>query len=170
MSETLPYHIEILQEDDSRAEILYYAIDSTPKVYVWKETLGFEKVGEKMQVASWGLEYLWAIHNIEDFYKAYPYGIEDSMMNYNINGLGEILNQNALLSSSTAYQPLFDAGTAALELLNISKDEELVYYSVEDNGETATVEIYFLGEGGKSDVVEVTMWQPYGEEGIWIPK
>lgn len=91
-------------------------------------------------------------------------------MDYDTNGLGQILNKNALLSSSEAYKQLFDARTAALDLLNISRSFELEYYDVEETEDGTTVAIPFLNRDGSVDRVTVTMWQPYGKDGIWIPK
>lgn len=161
----------IIKCDSSGAEILYYAMDSTPHVAVWQETLGFEKVKEELKVSSWQIHWCDSISEIEDFRIAYPEkAVSGTPMDYNINGLGEALNRNALLSSSNMYLPLFDAGTAALELLNISKDYELVHYTTEDKGEETIVYLHFLNEDGTTDMTDVTMWQPYGENGIWIPK
>lgn len=163
---------KILSCDDSGAEILYYAEMSIPHVYVWKETLQFERSGENFLVKSESLRMLEQIQSMGAYYEAYPEGkISGTMMDYSVNGLGEILNQNALEQPKDEYyKTLFDAGTAALELLNISKDEELINYSVEDVGGVTTVQIYFLIEDAVSNTIEVTMWQPYGEDGIWIPK
>ena len=126
----------------------------------------------RFQVVNESNHFYDVMHTAEEFYQAYPDGaVTGTMMDYYTNGLGTFLNKNALEDpKNPAYQPLFDAGTATLELLNISTDEELVHYAVEDSGGIATVQIYFLEEGGKNDMVEVTMWQPYGEDGIWIPK
>lgn len=162
---------EILQCDDSKAVIRYYAGFSIPDVYVWEEILELEKVNGAYRTVSESIHYFDAICTIEEFYRAYPEGkIAGTMMDYTVNGLGEALNKNALLSSSTEYHALFDPITAAADLLNLSINEELVYFSSQDLGRETTVQIHFLNEDGKTDVAEVTMWQPYGENGIWIPK
>ena len=164
-----PY--KIIDCDQNGAEILYYAIDSTPHVYVWKETLGFEDVKGELKVSSWLMQRYDVISELEQYRNAYPRNqITDTPMDYYTNGLGEALNKNALLSSSEAYQPLFEAGSAALELLNISKDYSLVHYNTEENGEETNVHIWFLNDDGSTDGTSVTMWQPYGKDGIWIPK
>ena len=158
---------KILQSDNTSAEILYYASISTPQVIVWKETLKFEN----HQISTWTLERYEEISNLEDYHSAYPKNeISNTPMDYYTNGLGFTLNQNALLSSSTEYQSLFDAGTAALELLNISKDYSQVHYNVNGSDEEAMVSVWFLNRDGSVSGVHVTMWQPYGKEGIWIPK
>ena len=163
---------QIVSCDESGAEILYYATDSTPHIAVWKEELGFSQDNGELLVSYWKLEWYDSIGSVEDFYAAYPSGeIAGTVMDYYTNGLGEALNKNAKENpNSSVYQALFDAEQAAGVLLNISEGESLVSYSVEDTGGEATVQISFLKDGGMEDVLEVVMWQPYGEDGIWIPK
>lgn len=162
---------EIVQCDDSGAVIRYYASDSTPHLIIWESTLEFEKNDKGLQVKSVVEHSYSEIYTLEEFLEAYPEGkVSGTPMDYYTNGLGEVLNRNALLSSSMEYQSLFQVDTAAAYLLNLSTNKRLVAYSVEGSGQTATVQIHFLEEGGRTDVVEVTMWQPYGKDGIWIPK
>ena len=163
---------EILQCNDLGAEILYYAIISTPHVYVWKETLQFEQSEDGLLVKSEELTMYDEIQSLEEYLEVYPEEIiSETMMDYAANGLGEVLNQNALEQpNDEVYHLLFDPVTAAYELLNISKDENVTVYSVEDSKGTANVQIHFLKEGNVTDTIEITMWQPYGEDGIWIPK
>ena len=163
---------EIVNCNDLGAEIRYYATFSTPHVYTWEEFLEFEKVDGSLKVKSESLRTFDEIHEKEMFYQAYPDGkVTGTMMDYYTNGLGEVLNENALEDpEARGYRELFKPDTALAELLNISKDEELVSYSVEDTGGEAIVQIHFLQGNGIVDTVEVTMWQPYGEDGIWIPK
>lgn len=163
---------QIVSCDESGAEILYYATDSTPHIAVWKEELGFSQDNGELLVSYWQLEWYDSIGNVEDFYVAYPGGeIAGTVMDYYTNGLGEALNKNAKENpNSSVYQALFDAEQAAAVLLNISTGEDFVSYSVEDTGGEATVQIHFLKDGGMEDVLEVVMWQPYGEDGIWLPK
>ena len=163
---------EILQCNDLGAEILYYTTISTPHVYVWKETLRFEQREEGLLVKSEELTMYDEIQSFEAYLEAYPEGkISGTMMDYSVNGLGEVLNQNALEQpNDEVYHLLFDPVTAAYELLNISKDENVTVYSVEDSKGTANVQIHILKEGKVTDTIEITMWQPYGEDGIWIPK
>lgn len=164
-------HYRIIYCNSKGAEILYYAIDSTPHVYVWKETLEFSSVENKTKVFSWSLERFEEITELDEYRKAYPNDqISGTSMDYYINGLGDTLNNNAMLSSSETYHALFEAGSAALQLLNVSKDYSLVQYNTEKNGEETNVHIWFLNEDGSTDGTSVTMWQPYGKEGIWIPK
>ena len=164
-------HYRIIQCDNSSAKILYYAVDSTPHVYVWEEELKFEKVQEEVKVSSWSLKQYHQITSIDDFHNAYPKNqITNTPMDYWTNGFGEALNNNALLSSSEAYRPLFDPGTAALDLLNISREFDQVQYKTEENNEEVIVHLTFLNENGTYSGIDVAMWQPYGDEGIWIPK
>lgn len=161
----------ILHCNGKEAEILYYATDSTPHIYVWKEILEFSTVENETKVFSWSLERYEDITKLDEYRKAYPNNqIINTPMDYYANGLGETLNSNAAFSSSDAYQPLFEAGSAALELLNVSKDYSLVHYNTEENGEDVDVNIQFLNKDGSVSSTSVTMWQPYGENGIWIPK
>lgn len=158
---------QIISCDDQSAEILYYASLSTPHVIVWRETLEFENG----QISAWDLQSYENISTIDDYMNAYPQNqITNTPMDYDTNGLGKILNKNALLSSSEAYKQLFDARTAALDLLNISRSFELEYYDVEETEDGTVVSIPFLNRDGSIERVTVTMWQPYGKEGIWIPK
>ena len=163
---------QIVSCDESGAEILYYATDSTPHIAVWKEKLGFSQENGETLVSYWEIGWYDSIASMEDFYAAYPSGeIAGTVMDYYTNGLGEALNKNAKENpNSSAYQSLFDAMQAAAALLNISTEKGLVSYSVEDTGGEATVQIHFLKDGGMEDVLEVAMWQPYGEDGIWLPK
>lgn len=157
----------IVSYDNSGAEILYYACLSTPHVVVWKETLEFQNG----QVAWWDLQTYENISTLNDYLDAYPgTQISNTPMDYDTNGLGETLNKNALLSSSEEYRSLFDAKTAAIQLLNISRSFELSYYQTEEKGEETVVSIPFLQRDGSIERIDVTMWQPYGKEGIWIPK
>lgn len=165
-----PY--QILESDDSGAEIMYYAAVSTPHVDIWRETLKFEEVNGKLLVVSENLHIFDRIDNAGDFYLAYPEGkITETMMDYASNGLGEALNKNALETPDIwDYQVLFEPQQAAAYLLNLSTDAESVSYSLEDSAGSTTVQIEFLNNEVIEDVVEVTMWQPYGTDGIWIPK
>ncbi len=162
---------QIISCDENGAEILYYASDSTPHVTVWQEKLGFEEVDGKLAVSSWQIHWCDAIYEIEDFYTAYPNKeISGTPMDYYTNGLGEALNKNAMQSSSMEYRELFDPVTAAAKLLNISTDKELTSFVAKAADVETMVQIFFLNDNGSSELVEVVMWQPYGENGIWIPK
>lgn len=167
----------ILENDGQTAVILYYAGDSEPHLYVWRETLEYEQKDDSWQVVSESIEDLYGISSADEFYRAYPDGeITGTMMDYQRNGLGEYLNNRALKGTNDEiYSRLLDAQQAALDLLNISYMQngewqdisEKVTTSVEDTGDTMTVQITFLRDGS---TVEVSMIQPYGEDGIWIPQ
>ena len=90
-------------------------------------------------------------------------------MDYMKNGMGKTLNNNALLSSTTIYQPLFKPDTAAVYLLNLLQNEGKVEVKadVDENGGKAKVTVEFKEDGNR---VEVLMVQPYGENGIWVPQ
>ena len=103
---------QIISCDNYGAEIIYYASYSMPQVIVWKETLKFENG----QVSSWELQRYEEISTLNDYINAYSKNsFKNTPMDYYSNGLGETLNNNALLYSSTEYEMLFDAGSAALE-------------------------------------------------------
>lgn len=167
----------ILQSDDSKTEILYYAGDSTPHLYVWRETLECVKNDGVYQMVTESMETFYGISSAEEFYRAYPDGeITGTEMDYQKNGLGEYLNQHAMEDlNDMIYARLFDAELAALDLLNISvmangewQDiSDKVAASVEDTAGKTVVQVTFLQE---NSTVEVSMIQPYGEDGIWIPE
>lgn len=167
----------ILNCDGQTAEILYYAWVSDPHMYVWRETLQIRQEEDIWQVTGENLLLLDYITSAEEFYKAYPDGrITGTMMDYETNGMGEALNQNALKNRENAfYYRLFDPEGAACYLLNISG---LSYGVITDESEWATtsseikdgiadVQITFKKDG---TTVEVSMIQPYGDDGIWIPQ
>ena len=106
---------------------------------------------------------------LEEFEKAYPDGeISGTPMDYLENGMGEALNNNALLSSTTIYLPLFEPDTAAVCLLNLLRNEEKVEVEaqIDEKGKEAKVTVEFM-DGNRTVVLMV---QPYGENGIWIPQ
>ncbi len=165
-----------LEEEDYRivaysgdsAEILYYAQTSVPEISVWRETLELEVKDGIYQVVSEQIEYLDRIISGNEFYRAYPNGeITGTRMDYQKNGLGEYLNQNALENPDfPEYRMLFEPELAACYLLNVGYDlSDEISLSAEDTGGMANVQITFLQDG---QTVEVTMVQPYGEDGIWI--
>ena len=156
----------ILEEDEKRAEILYYAWTSDPHLTVWRESLEFRETGEGYQVSGDSIEELQEISSLDEFFKAYPGGvISNTMMDYEANGLGEFLNQNAEGQKESAYYGgFFTPEWSVRNLLNLSQDEALV--SVEYMEDTSSVSIQFLREGA---MISVGVIQPYGENGIWIP-
>ncbi|MBO5159695.1 MAG: hypothetical protein J6B94_08955 [Lachnospiraceae bacterium] len=162
---------EIVECDENGAYIRYYASDSTPHLTVWDSNIEFEKIDGEIKLTSLTYHFYEGIHTWEEFELAYPNrNVNGTPMDYYTNGLGEALNKNALLSSSMEYQALFDPITAAAKLLNISTNEELVCFVEKDTDAETMVQIIFLNDNGTEDLVGISMWQPYGEDGIWIPK
>lgn len=157
---------EILEHRNSGATIRFYASDSTPHLWIWDNDIRIEEINGEFKVTDFSLEDYGKIDTLEIFKREYPNGrVTGTPMDYAKNGLGEILNQNAK-DAKESFANLFDPITAAIELLNLPGDGE-ASYSVEDvTGET-TVQIHFEKDG---QTAEVVMWQPYGEDGIWIPR
>lgn len=153
--------------DENEAQIYYYAWTSDPHVTVWSEKLYYE-LKEGSYVFT-GEELFWFddISSAEMFAEAYGSSIDGSIMDYESNGAGEILNQNALLSSSDLYRDLFEPESAALNLLNLSDDPAAVKIErIFDEGSHVVLLITFLND---NESVSIGMMQPYGEYGIWIP-
>lgn len=168
----------ILSCDGQTAEILYYAWVSDPHMYVWRETLLLAQQDGNWQVTGENLKLLDYVTSAEEYYMAYPEGkISGTMMDYTSNGMGEALNQNAQNSRDNAvYSRLFDPEGAACYLLNIAglsygvitDESEWVKTSSERLAEGMfRVEITFLED---NSTAEVTMVQPWGSDGIWIPQ
>lgn len=153
---------------DSTAEILYYAWTSDPHVAVWRETLTFHKAGSDYIVDEENLAFLDAISSGSEYMQAYPDGIIGGRMDHRINGVGESLNDNAKANpNTTGYAELFTPERAARYLLNLLDNPNKVVLTAGTPNEdgSVTVEISFL-EDGKT--VWANMWQPYGEDGIWL--
>lgn len=162
----------VLGIGEESAQVLYYAWTSHPHVSVWKEDISYEFRDGKYIVTAEALTYLDNISTREEFCEAYDYvPINGSAMDYESNGAGEDLNVNALQSfSGQMNHSLFQPESAAVELLNLSGDTskirlERVY---EERG---SVNLYIHFPEEEYDLpVPLTMVQPYGPEGIWIPK
>lgn len=154
---------------DSGAVIFYYAQVSDPHVTVWREELSFSKEGEAYLVNAESLAFYDAVSMGAEYEDAYPHGITGTGMDYLANGMGEVLNENAKRTGGAFYEELFEPESAARYLLNLLKNErkvELTAGEPEENG-SVLVKIRFL-EDDKSYMV--SMIQPYGEDGIWIPQ
>ena len=89
-------------------------------------------------------------------------------MDYYENGAGEVLNQNAMLSSSTLYQDLFEPDTAARNLLNLLPNERKIPIEIAD-GENENEKILYITFMEDNQIRVVKMIRPWGKEGIWIP-
>ncbi|TCL57509.1 beta-lactamase regulating signal transducer with metallopeptidase domain [Kineothrix alysoides] len=161
------YHIESLDED--KAEIIYYAWTSEPHVTVWRETIKYTIEDGVYTVIDEELLYLDHIHTAKEFTLANPEGVITRMMDYQYNGAGEVLNQNALSSEMPAYTELFEPDRAAIRLLNLLDDPDKVKVTADTNAENTVsqVVIYFKEDGTN---VEITMIKPFGKDGIWVPK
>lgn len=162
----------IVDMTDNTARVLYYAWTSDPHVTVWEENIAWHVEGEQYLMDSSELIFRDNLCTGEEFYSAYPEGIiSGTRMDYSDNGAGEALNENAKAnreSYETFYGPLFAPDTAARFLLNLLNNDEKVKLTVEEEEEgKAQVSIEFILDHAK---VSVTMVQPYGEDGIWIPQ
>lgn len=170
MSSPWPWNADsclVTMEGERQARILYYAITSDPHVTVWEETVTFGIQDDSIRIEEEELHMLDYINSAEEFSRAYPYGIDQTMMDYLANGLGEALNSNALLSSNQLYQGLFEPERAAVILLNLLDNAEKVQirsHAIRDDAKVDLM-IHFASDGG---TFYVTMVQPYGENGIWV--
>ena len=89
-------------------------------------------------------------------------------MDYLYNGAGEVLNDNARENrKSDYYSLLFEPGTAARCLLNILNNENKAEITVKEKEEGEVQVIFHFVD---NSYAYVNMIQPYGEDGIWIPR
>ena len=168
VKETGAMNYRILEADENGIEILYYAIDSTPHMAVWRESLSLVYVNGAYQAIGEELQYLDQISTAAEYFQAYPDGIiSATRMDYTSNGLGEILNDNALQNpESELYSRLFDPEEAARSLLNLSDDVEIRRTGMITGAPArTTLQIVFSDQGS----VSIRMEQPWGETGIWVP-
>jgi len=159
---------QILEFGENTAKIIYYAWTSEPHITVWIETLTYRIEENQFLVTSEKLEQFWEIASTKDFFTAYPDGIiSGTMMDYQSNGMGEVLNRNAIESPSQ-YNKLFTPDTASAYLLNLESNENITEFRVEMDEEArcAWVTVQFVQSDGGS--IKIKMIQPYGENGIWI--
>ena len=160
--------VRIKSVGPENAEIYYYAWTSDPHVTVWMENISYQWQDGRYVVIGEELAWLDDISSTETFSETYGYfGISGSAMDYESNGAGEALNDNALLGATRYYRNLFEPESAAVELLNLSDDASRVTIerTYEDEG-AVNLEVRFQ-EGLP---LRISMIQPYGEKGIWIPK
>lgn len=160
----------IYEEEQNRAEIYYYAHTSDPHLTCLREILWLGWEGDNCVVTKEELICYDDIATAREFREAYTSwgSLDGSGMDYTENGLGETLNENALLSSSTAYRELFEPVSAAAFLLNLSDDPKEVRYSMHEPEGSGLVglDITFLED---RETFTISMFQPYGENGIWVP-
>lgn len=156
---------EITPED---AVINYYAWTSKSHVTVWKEKISYRQQEGNYVVTKEELTWLDDISSLEGYSEAYGYfGIDGTAMDYKANGAGESLNNNALLSSGTDYLDLFQPESALVRLLNLSEDSVSLERVYEEPG---WINFFIRFSQEEDDLsMPVTMMQPYGPEGIWIP-
>lgn len=153
------------------ATIYYYAKTTKPHIVVMKQRIEYTESGDsdRFTMTDVNNTYHEYISNVIDFMDAYPNGIDNTMMDYTVNGLAEELNTRAILSSSYEYRELFEPESAAGVLLNLSDTPDKIELSrlKELDDGSVLVNIHFNEDD--SDVV-VKMIQPCGKDGIWIPK
>ena len=153
---------------DSAATIYYYALTSDPHVTVWRQNITFEKNSETTEniVKTISTDKYENIVLGSEFDLAYGDGL--FFMDYNKNGVGEALNKNAMLSSSTLYKDLFAPDTAARELLNLLPNDRKIPIEVLD-GENENEKILHITFMEDNQIRVIKMIRPWGEAGIWIP-
>ena len=158
----------IYDYNEEGAVIYYYAMTSDPHVTCWRESLTYEREDDRYVITDEELTLYDYISTGEEFEEAYHGYLDGTMMDYTRNGLGENLNENALLSSSMAYRDLFEPESAAAFLLNLSKDPEDIRYTLhEPEGDGLIgLDITFLRD---QTTHTISMLKPYGENGIWVP-
>ena len=159
------YSYSIQKIANSYTEILYYAFHGEEDyVTVWLETIHYDMTADKMEVLKETLEYMEDIDNYEDFIRTYPKYLRgvvaSTYMDYLINGLGEMLNYKAM-TEPEEYEALLQPESAAIELLNLSKNLKTAVRMESENGVIVRISL----EGGE---VDIPMIQPYGKDGIWI--
>ncbi len=154
--------------NEKQAEIYYFAETSDPHVTCWKEVLDYTWENDGYVITGSETKTYNEISTGAEFEEAYHGYLDGTMMDYTRNGLGEILNKNALLSSSMAYRDLFSPESAAVLLLNLSDDPGDVELSLhEPEGEGLIgLDITFLQD---QTTCTISMFRPYGENGIWVP-
>lgn len=156
----------MLDYDGSQAKIIYYARTSEPHITAWKETLDYEWDGSGYVVTAETLSFHDSISSGAEFKEAYPLLFDGSIMDYTQNGLGESLQENASLSSSNMYRPLFSPESAAVCLLNLSPEDVKITRTGEESPGMVGLNLTFLSD----DVTAaISMVRPYGESGIWVP-
>ena len=161
---------DVYEEEVNRAEICYYAFTSDPHITCWRELLWLDWEDNRCVVTRDELYCYDDISTAKEFREAYIYqgSLDGTRMDYTKNGLGEQLNENALLASSMVYRDLFEPESAAIFLLNLSNDPEEVRYTLhEPEGDGLVgLDIHFLED---EETYTISMLQPYGENGIWVP-
>lgn len=165
------YWLHEINPEVQTAEILYYAETSDPHVSVWIENIHYTQKNGKFQITKEEINQFAdsldaktdGISSVDEFDTAYAQGINDSQMDYRVNGMGKMLNKNM-----TAAGVLTEPTEAARQLLNLSSDEKFVSVEKDSESEDQTkvgLQITFLKSGEKR---YICMIQPWGKNGIWI--
>ena len=162
------YVISFPEEQNNTASILYYAWTSDPHVTVWKQDITFEEKNGDYQVTDEEIHYFENIVSGQEFDEAYP-KINNTPMDYSVNGFGAALANNSLLSSSMLYQTLHDPVSAAKYLLNLLDNENKVKIEVIENqsSEAVPLKITFT-EDGAERYIKMVKQNSFG--GIWVPQ
>lgn len=178
-----PWPMDQLYETEtevSRSEITYYAMTSDPHRWVWKEHLTWKQEDGIWYVEQETLKEYDSILSAREFYEAYGRGIAGTPMDYRKDGMAEILNEHA--ASDPVLGDLRYPDLAMEYLLNLHGGKGTVVENLdtaaEDTG-TAAEDMGTAAESKSKVVVytfpdksraAVTMIQPFGGEGIWIPE
>ena len=160
------YQIMKVDADNRKAEILYYAWTSDPHITVWRESISYN--WEDYQVMEESVTDYSAIASAQEYREAYPDGINETWMDYQTNGLGEALNENA--KQAWYGDDLYEPVGAAVRLLNLINNESIVQVEVvkeQYSGDMVTVRITFPKD---EEEIQTHMIRPWGEDGIWIPQ
>jgi hypothetical protein len=133
--------------------------------------LTYELADDGFRVTSENLTMYDNISSIDEYNKAYPDGIGQTMMDYSNNGLGfdEALNNNALENKSV-YSDLFSPDTAAIYILNLNKDAVTITIEPDENGfsDRCYAIIIFKNDTSSANV-KVIMTRHDETSGIWLP-
>jgi hypothetical protein len=163
---------DIVKVQAGSVTINYYAINSEPHITVWQEKINFKLTDGEAKVTDEELLVFDAIDTYEDFCKAYPASdegnITGSWIDYTQNGLGEILNQNAL-ADREVYEQLFNPQDALRYLLNLTDEKDAIEYAQSTGENTQTIRVTFKKDNVYMDFKMVQMTDEDGNYGIWIP-
>lgn len=166
----LPSHqIVNIAANNQIATILYYSQVSDPHVTVWAETLYYTYKDSKLEVKSEELHQFNAIAGGAEFEAAYPNGITDTMMDYQKNGLGEIVNEHATAANGTApdgQYDLTDPIQAAHYFLNLLPNDSKVEISevLSEDSSSIRLTVHFTEDDVTRHIQLIHPWN----DGIWI--
>ena len=132
---------------------------SEPHLWVWKETLEWEKSDGIYYVDREALSIFDAVSGLTEFEAAYGQGIEGTPLDYRTNGMGAALNENVKGDPVMAF--LAAPETAGPYLLNLEGGRAVA----ETVGDQSSVTYEF--RDGSSVVIR--MERPFGADGIWVP-